>query len=903
MAEKIESIVWIILAILAGILFVSSFADAKERPADGLPGVVQQPNEKTVLLEPYTSFWGESDYSERVGYYIAGAGDVNADSYGDFMVAAYHHSSHGWNCGGVYFFLGGKHKTWGAEEPMSRADALLKGSREYEMVGYNIDGKGDFNGDGFDDLLIGAPGTWDTNSPNKGLTYIVLGKANPDWGDDFLLATQTDISYIGELEDDQFGYAVNFVGDLNGDGCDDILSSAAFKTIQNDKWTGKVYLILGKKDGFNRNISVMNEAAATFVYPAYEGTLGFSVAGVGDVNGDGRKDFLMASQGIGTAFLMFGRPEIDWGYDFHLQNADVVFMPENPNDNGGWQVKGVGDVNGDGFDDFAITGVSLHWNCGKVYLIFGRSEWNTKEINLRDADASFIGENSRDDCGMSIDGVDDFDGDGLDDFIFGARYYSRHWPHSGKEYLIRGRKSGWERDYDLRNAPDYFAPDDSIYCTGWGSAGIDDYNGDSRPDFIVSAPFNSNHNLHWNGRIYLFYGNYSLHHVSGNVQYANSEQPVTQVKMELSGTREDVAFTGEDGLYEFPLKPGFAYVITPAKDSSEQVANDCISAYDAAMVARSVLELEELDSWQQIAADVDVDQKVSLFDAALILRQVVELPPMSNSHINEWTFEPNFYEFNPVSADCNAAHFSGIVRGDVDLNWPTTETGGLAKSVSDILSVPKKIEVSSDQLVTVPVELVTGQNILALEAHIKYDSRIFEFVDFLPANWTAGWTKELNTTPGQVHAALFNTREILAQGLAARVIFRKTSSEFEHSNIEISKFQINNLPALAANVQIESNQTTILPKKYRIRQNYPNPFQGKTAIQFELPQDEFVALTVYNLLGQEVYRLADNKFQPGIHSVQWSGKNLFGDKVPAGIYYYEIKAGNFRKVRKLVLLP
>lgn len=859
---------------------------------------IQNALRPSELILPATSFYGDNQHAERIGYYISGAGDVNADFYDDFMVAAYHHDSHGWNSGGVYLFLGAKNKQWAVEESMSRADAIFKGSREYEMVGYNIAGKGDFNGDGYDDLLIGAPGTWETKAPNPGYLYIVLGRENTDWGNDFVLADGADISYRGELDDDQLGYAVNYVGDLNGDGCDEVICSAAFKSIRGDTWTGKVYLIPGKRDGFARGIPVLSDAVASFVYPAFEGTLGFSVAGVGDVNGDSLPDFLMAAKGIGTSFLMFGRPEMDWGFDFNLTNAEVIFTPENRRDQGGWQVKGLGDVNGDGLADFGVTGVELHFNFGKIYLILGREVW-PREFSFRQADASYIGESSRDDAGMSIDGVGDFDGDGLDDFIFGARYYSRDWPHAGKEYFIRGKKTGWQRDLDLSLVPDYYTIEDSIYCLGWGSAGIGDYNGDSRPDFIASAPFNSNHGLHWNGRIYLFLGSYPLYHISGNVHYGDSQQSVKNISMTLTGERDDSLLTDEKGYFEFPLKPNSGYHLMPSKPTGEDVG-DCISAFDAALVARHALGLENMVEFAQTAADVNLDGSVSLFDAALVLREAVNLPALPGSQARVWIFNPAFYNYQPISGSRANQNFTAVVRGDVDLDWQTNPAG-FGKNSSKYVTFPDKIQAPEDDKLLVPVTLPVSVKILALDLSMSFNSAEIEFEGIRRTPVLANWTEAMNAEAGQVQISLYGTEWIETEGLILTLEFRVKSPP--QSAVCIEKFKLNNLPAFTTQIDLDPADSRLLPQTFQMQQNYPNPFSGSTAIRFDLPRSEFVSLQIFNLLGQEVYRSENLPYPAGSHSVTWTGRNLQNQLLPGGIYYYIITAGDFRQAKKLTRLP
>ena len=166
-----------------------------------------------------------------------------------------------------------------------------------------------------------------------------------------------------------------------------------------------------------------DESVASFIYPSYQGKLGSAVTGVDDVNQDGFVDFLIGAPGVGTSFLLLGKENLSWGQNFDLNNADCKFYPETNRDDGGWQVKSAGDVNSDGYPDFLIAGLEIDWNAGKVYLLFGKDDWPFNGINLSQADASFIGEGSSQHAGVSVNGINDFNGDSFDDFMIGARYY------------------------------------------------------------------------------------------------------------------------------------------------------------------------------------------------------------------------------------------------------------------------------------------------------------------------------------------------------------------------------------------------------------------------------------------------------------------------------------------------
>ena len=94
----------------------------------------------------------------------------------------------------------------------------------------------------------------------------------------------------------------------------------------------------------------------------------------------------------------------------------------------------------------------------------------------------------------------------------------------------------------------------------------------------------------------------------------------------------------------------------------------------------------------------------------------------------------------------------------------------------------------------------------------------------------------------------------------------------------------------------------IVPTKFALRQNYPNPFNPYTAIEYDLPRTVDVRITIYNILGQEVMTLVNARQDPVHYAVTWDGRNKNGNQVATGIYVYEINAGTFRKVRKMLLL-
>ena len=92
------------------------------------------------------------------------------------------------------------------------------------------------------------------------------------------------------------------------------------------------------------------------------------------------------------------------------------------------------------------------------------------------------------------------------------------------------------------------------------------------------------------------------------------------------------------------------------------------------------------------------------------------------------------------------------------------------------------------------------------------------------------------------------------------------------------------------------------PKTYNISQNYPNPFNPITTLQYELPEDLFVNVTVYDMLGNVVNNLINANQSSGYKSIQWNATNNQGEPVSAGVYLYKIQAGDFVDTKKMILL-
>jgi len=113
------------------------------------------------------------------------------------------------------------------------------------------------------------------------------------------------------------------------------------------------------------------------------------------------------------------------------------------------------------------------------------------------------------------------------------------------------------------------------------------------------------------------------------------------------------------------------------------------------------------------------------------------------------------------------------------------------------------------------------------------------------------------------------------------------------------------LSVLLASIQSTvgvDQQSTEIPSKFELSQNYPNPFNPSTKIDFSIPKNEFVSIKIYDITGREVYTLVNEKMNAGKFSTSWLAIDKAGMRVPSGVYFYRIIAGNYIESKKMVLL-
>ena len=273
-------------------------------------------------------FEGDQPYG-YLGWSVATAGDVNADGYSDIIVSAHSYDAVESDAGRAYVFHGS------AVGLSAGADWWADGDQENAKFGFSVATAGDVNGDGYSDVVIGAPYYDDSTHVDCGAAFVYYGSASG------LSETPAWTHLIGE-EDSEFGYSVATAGDDTGDGFADVIIGAP------GLWGG------GGGAFFYRGSS----SGLTWAY-GYGGWLswrmGCSVATAGDVNGDGYSDVIVGgeiwSQGEnseGWAGVILGTPDgVPGGFDWESESNNAYARFGN-------SVGTAGDVNGDGYSDIIV---------------------------------------------------------------------------------------------------------------------------------------------------------------------------------------------------------------------------------------------------------------------------------------------------------------------------------------------------------------------------------------------------------------------------------------------------------------------------------------------------------------------------------------------------------------------
>ncbi|MEW5989127.1 MAG: integrin alpha [Chloroflexota bacterium] len=351
---------------------------------------------------------------------VGRAGDVNGDGYDDVYVGADGYTNDQEEEGRVYVYYGS------AAGLSQTADWIVEGDQEGAAFGHAAGAAGDVNGDGYDDLIVGAD-DYSNGQEEEGRAFVYYGSA----AGLSLIPAWTAESNQAEAN---FGFAVGSAGDVNGDGYDEVIVGAVhYDHPQPDE--GMAFVFYGSAGGPSLTANWAAEGQQV------EAWLGHSVGGAGDVNNDGYDDVLVGAYHFSHGQVSEGLVTLYLGSAAGLgRSPNWVAEGNQPQAAFGYSLGRAGDVNNDGFDDVIIGAYHYTWGQreeGRAFVYHGSA------VGLRPF-ANWTGESNQRGAtfARSVGTAGDVNGDGYADAIIGAYLYSNGQPEEGRAYAYLGSSGG-----------------------------------------------------------------------------------------------------------------------------------------------------------------------------------------------------------------------------------------------------------------------------------------------------------------------------------------------------------------------------------------------------------------------------------------------------------------------------
>ena len=525
---------------------------------------------------------------------VGKAGDINHDGIDDLVIGAQGASPNGKQAAGASYVVFGSLNVGINGVELSKLNGttgfVINGAKTGDWSGYSVNGAGDINHDGIDDLVVGVPYASPKGNSRAGASCVIFGSQTVGGNGVLELSDLNGLNGFvinGVAVNDYSGNSVSRAGDVNHDGIDDLIIGALGASPHGKKQAGVSYVVFGSPNIGRSGVldlSSLNLTTGIVINGITSGDQsGYSVSGSLDINQDGISDLVIGGRyaspnnktNAGTSYVLFGSPntEGDGVLELSSLNGMTGFLMNGAaaKDLSGSSVSAAGDMNNDGIDDLVIGALGASPNsktyAGTTYVVFGFPGIGNEKImelsNLNGTNGFMInGVMSSDNSGWPVSGAGDVNNDGIDDLIVGAQYASSNGKkQAGTSYVIFGSpRVGKSVVLELSslNGINGFSINGLAAGDRSGRAvsGVGDLNHDGIDDMVIGAPQAAPNGKEGAGKIYVVFGSFSFAINQLTLKQGGSI-PLTAHELSLWSTNHSQQiFTPcnvQNGQFELPL--------------------------------------------------------------------------------------------------------------------------------------------------------------------------------------------------------------------------------------------------------------------------------------------------------------------------------------------------------------